>query len=155
MNKLHVVVVSLLGTLVGLSAPFVVPVALLFTRRDAKNLAFPWYDTPDEPELIGLYEPTVQRISDKYGWFISAWYWFGLRNRAHGFDSLWSKEAPSHWPETGSHESGEFFISRRSWNMPGFRFVWTFGWPVYASTRCPSGFEYRPQMSIKTRRLPV
>lgn len=151
MNKLYVIIISLLGTLVGMSAPFVVPLALLFTKRDAKNLAFAWYDTPDEPELIGLYEPTVQRIADKWGWFISAWYWFGLRNRAHGFDSAFSKEAPEHWPETGSHERGEFFLTRARWGY----FVFTFGWPVYHTTKYPSGFEYRPQMSIKTRRLPT
>lgn len=38
-GKLYVMAVGLLNQLVSLSAPFVVPFALLFTPREARNLA--------------------------------------------------------------------------------------------------------------------
>lgn len=153
MKNLYIVAVSLLVFLMGIVAFFVTPFALLLPKRDGKRIAWKWLDTPDEDAFIGMYEPTVQRIFDKQGWFMAAWYWFGVRNRAHGFASRYSQEAPGHWPETGSHERGEFFISRRSWEFSKFTVVTVFGWVVYKSGKYPSGFEYRPRMAIKTRRL--
>lgn len=156
MSKIYTIFATFLCFFVALLAPIAVFFALLFTSKGAKNLAWSWYDTPDEPEFIGLYEPTVQRIYDKYGWFISAWYWFGIRNRGHGFDSLFSKEAPSYWPETGSHTRDEFFFIHKiskpySIGSIKWCFHYSFGWPVYTSTKYPSKLEYRPQLSIKTR----
>ena len=96
----------------------------------------------------------MQRIADKYGWFIAAYYWFGWRNRAHGFDSLWSRPAPGHWPhEVGMNDNGEQFYWRGRYSVFGkFEIHLSFGWAVYASTRHDTGFEFRPQMAIKTRR---
>jgi len=158
MSKLYVIFVALLCFVVAQTAPLAVFFALLCTKRDAKNLAWSWYDTPDEAEFIGLYEPTVQRIYNKYGWFISAWYWFGLRNRAHGFDSLFSKEAPSYWPEGGPHKRDGFFYTRKiskpySLGKISWCFHTSFGWPVYSSSKYPSKLEYRPQLAIKTRHV--
>lgn len=49
-----------------------------------------WFETPDDITLPGgLYEPTVYKIYQKYGWFISSWYWLGLRNIAHGV--MWNQ----------------------------------------------------------------
>lgn len=154
MKYLTVAALSILCFIVGLFAPFVVPFALLRTDKDATELAWSWWDTPDEPDFIGFYEPTVYSLYKKYGWFMSAWYWFGLRNRAHGFYSLFSQPAPSHWPEVeGMWERDGFFLWRKRVPVVDwFQFHLVFGWTVYASPRYPSGYEYRPQMSIKTRR---
>lgn len=49
-----------------------------------------WFETPDDITLPGgLYEPTVYKIYQKYGWFISSWYWISLRNVAHGV--MWNQ----------------------------------------------------------------
>lgn len=156
MKYLKVIFISLLCAVFGLTAPFVVPVALLFTERDAKDLpkAFAWYDTPDEKDLFGWYETTVKETYEKYGWFVAAWVWFGWRNRGHGFASLFSKEAPGHWSFTeGSGTNGDFFFWRKHIPVKWFELHLTFGWAVYSSTRYPTGFEYRPRMAIKTRTL--
>jgi hypothetical protein len=87
-------------------APFVVPFALIFAKKtDERNKVwapfrddkFPkqmrrlpswlkWIETPDD-QLIpsGLYEDTVLKTYEKYGWFISQWVWWGFRNVGHGF----------------------------------------------------------------------
>lgn len=148
MNKITTALTGLLCFVFSLTAPFVVPFALLCTDRQATKLAWSWYDTPDEKRFIGFYEPAVQRVYDRFGWFIAGWYWFGLRNRSHGFDSLFSREALSHWPPTGSHEREGLFLTRGRW----WYIVFSFGWPVYASSKYPSGLEYRPQLSLKSRR---
>ncbi len=149
----------LLGNLFALSAPMIVPIALLFTSRTAKSLPkfFSWYDTPDEDELIGMYEETVKAIHDKYGWFAAAYYWFGLRNLGHGFVSMFSRRARWHWPNgwdlsTGNKAeffktaSGEWIRTTRKGNFIVFA-----GWQVYASRTHDTGLEYRPVLSIKHR----
>jgi hypothetical protein len=148
MTKLKTAALGILCLLVSLTAPFAVPIALLFTARDAKNLAWAWYDTPDEPDLIGLYEPSVALIYARYGWFIACWYWFGWRNRAHGFDSLWSCEADRYWPPgDGSWVNSDKFLVMRHFGP----LLLEFGWPVYASKKYPSGLEFRPMLTVKNR----
>lgn len=150
MNKLCVALKGLACFLFGLTAPFVVPFALLFTPRDAKDLAWPLWDTPDEPDLYDLDMVTVRKVYERLGWFMAGWYWFGIRNRGHGFDSLFAKEAPAHWPEgEATFERDPFFITR--YRMGGFLLV--FGWQVYGSKKFPTGLEYRPQLAIKRRPL--
>ena len=154
MKYLKVIFIYLLGLLFGCTAPVMVPFALLFTKRDAKVLAWSWYDTPDEKDFIGLYEPKVQKKLDRYGWFVAAWYWFGIRNRGHGFASLFSQPAPGHWAnETGANDGDEFFFWRGVFPVLGwFELHLSFGWAVYASSRYKPEFEYRPKVAIKTRR---
>ena len=150
MNKPAVAALGLLCFLVALTAPLVVPFALLFTKRDAKALAWSWYDTPDEPDLYDLDMPTVREVYERWGHWITAWYWFGIRNRAHGFDSLFAKEAPAHWPEgDGEWADGDFFISRKRYGD----FIVVFGWQVYGSSTFATKLEYRPQLAIKRRPL--
>lgn len=157
MKKFRLVLLNLMFILFGFTAPLMVIFALLFTKRDAKVLAWSWYDTPDEDDFIGLYEPDVKENFDKYGWFYAAWDWFGVRNRGHGFVSLWSKEAPGHWPEgPGEFENGEFFYNRTYYPVFNkFMLHITFGWAVYASRKYDSKFEYRPKMAVKTRSMPT
>lgn len=150
MNKIKPAALGLLCFLFSLTAPFVVPIALLFTKREDKNLhpAFALWDTPDEPDLFDLDMVTVRRVYERFGWFITAWYWFGIRNRGHGFDSLFAREAPAHWPEgEATFERDPFFITR--YRMGDFLLV--FGWQVYASKKFATGLEYRPQLAIKRR----
>lgn len=148
MNKFKTFALGLLCLVFSLSAPFVVPVALLFTRRDAKALAWSWYDTPDEPDLIGLYEPAINDLYIHRGWWVACWVWFGIRNRADGFNSLFAVPARKHWPEgAGYWEDGELFMRR--WKLGPLLLV--FGWPVYASDKYGLLLEARPMISVKIR----
>lgn len=86
----------ILKTLWRIPAPFVVPIFLLFAKKTDKvttHLGQPvvqryelppclsWAETPDEYiGGCGLYEPTVAWIYKRFGWFITSWYWIGLRN---------------------------------------------------------------------------
>lgn len=81
--------------------PFLAPLVLLTARKTAFIVShydqpmvqryrlpkwmFP-LETPDELLPGGLYEPTVQKIYDRFGWFVTAWYWIGWRNVGCG---LW------------------------------------------------------------------
>lgn len=149
------VTTALLGVLClafSLTAPFVAPIALIFTARDAKSLPpiFFLWDTPDEPDLYDLDIPAVRAVYERWGWFVTAWYWFGIRNRGHGFDSLFAREAPAYWPEgEGSHERDGYFIDNKRFGD----FLLVFGWQVYASHKYMSGLEYRPKLAVKGRPL--
>lgn len=156
MNYISTFLIATLCFIVGLTAPFITPVALMFTARDAKSLPtfFSWLDTPDEPELINMNEASVKALFDKYGWWVSSFIWFGIRNRAHGFDSLFSSEAPSQWPFLeGYGERGDKFYFRKHFPMKWFAIHVSFGWQIYASKKYASGLEYRPQAAVKSRRL--
>lgn len=153
MKYLYIIAVDLLCLVFGLlTAPIVVPFALLFTKRDAVSLAWPLWGTPDEPAFMGMYEPAVKQKYDRYGWFIAAYYWFGFRNRAHGFASLFARPSPGHWlSEVGMQRRNEYFYWRKRVPLRWFELHLSFGWAVYASVQYLSKFEYRPQVGVKTR----
>lgn len=85
--------------------PFIVPIALLFAKKSDKLTShygqdpdvqryklpklFTWLETPDEDLAGGLYEPTVKKIYNKFGWYICSWYWIGIRNQCQGL--LWTQ----------------------------------------------------------------
>lgn len=48
-----------------------------------------WAETPDEHLPGGLYEPTVKKIYDNFGWVTCAIYWMLLRNVGQGI--LWPR----------------------------------------------------------------
>lgn len=160
MIYLKTTLIGIICFVVGLTAPFVVPFALLFTCRYSGKLprAFAWYDTPDVSRLsgiVGLDEAAVLRVYDKYGEWAARYFWYGLRNRAHGFDSLFSSEAPSQWEFLeGYGERGDKFYWRKHFPIFNlFAIHASFGWQVYSSKKYPSGYEYRPQAAVKTRRI--
>jgi hypothetical protein len=104
MTKTNIAIV-ILHTLLRIPVVFIVPFAMLFARKtDRKTThytqdgtmqrytlpkAFKWLLTPDEDLAGGMYEPTVKKIYDKYGWWICSVYWIGLRNQAQGL--LWTR----------------------------------------------------------------
>jgi hypothetical protein len=85
--------------------PIIVPFALLFAKKSNRVTThygqdpaiqrytlpkpFKWLLTPDEDLAGGMYEPTVKKIYDKFGWYICSWYWIGFRNQGQGL--LWTQ----------------------------------------------------------------
>lgn len=97
----------ILKTLWRIPAPFVVPFFLLFARKTdyvTTHLAQPsvqryvlpdwlfWASTPDETLPAGLYEPTALKIYKVVGWFLTSWYWLGIRNVGSGI--MWKRAIP-------------------------------------------------------------
>jgi len=141
---------GLASLLVSLTAPFMVPVALLCTKREARTLAWAWYDTPDEPELYDMFIPAVHRIYRLFGHWVAAWYWFGWRNRAHGFTAKMAIPWPRDHVDPGRMGwwAGEGLFMYRKQLGP-LQFI--FGWQAYRSGQFDTGFEARPVLSIKGR----
>jgi hypothetical protein len=50
-----------------------------------------WLQTNDERLPGGLHEPTVDRVMQRYGRTMAAWYWIAVRNRAHGLRRVFSQ----------------------------------------------------------------
>lgn len=60
-----------------------------------------WFNTPDNPDSPhGLYESKMVRIYQRYGAFVSDWWWLGVRNRAYG---LRYALKPAHFKALGSY----------------------------------------------------
>jgi hypothetical protein len=74
---------DLLGSLAAMVlAPIVVRYADKYTGRLPR--AFWWMETPDNLLPGDLKEPKVKRIYDRFGWYWTAVYWLGWRNKAYG-----------------------------------------------------------------------
>lgn len=142
-----------------MTAPFVMLVVIWSIKPFDKNLPSwaSWYDTPDEEDLVGLYEDTVKSISNKFGWLAAAYYWFGLRNKAHGFQSLFAKPAIQHWPKGWNLPTAS--VTRYSGSLLDL-WIYTrrigpvlavFGWQIYSSSKFATGLEARPVMTLKYR----
>lgn len=50
-----------------------------------------WFDTPDTQLPGDLTLPTVSDIYDKWGWFITSFYWLAIRNTFFGFSWQFGK----------------------------------------------------------------
>lgn len=93
--------------IVSLLAPLAVLVALFGVKREAQASIDPhtglairigylprwaaWWADPIEPLPGGLYEPTQLRIYKLLKFYGAAYYWLGLRNRAHGLAMRFQK----------------------------------------------------------------
>lgn len=64
-----------------------------FGQPDVQRYRLPswlaWAETPDEHLPGGLYEPTVAKIYNRFGWVVCSLYWLLLRNVGQGL--LWPR----------------------------------------------------------------
>lgn len=60
------------------------------TIRAKLRKGFRWLGTMDDDLPGGTYEPTVAKMLEKRGKFLTSWYWIGWRNTAHGFRQIFS-----------------------------------------------------------------
>lgn len=123
--KLKQVLVVILHFFLRFVVPFIVPIALLFARKASRVTThyaqdpimqryrlpkiFRFLETPDEDLAGGMYEPTVDKIYKKCGWFICSWYWLGFRNQAQGL--LWMAGKQT------THLAYKISKDKKAWNM--------------------------------------
>ena len=131
--------------------PFIVPIALLFTKKTDTDLpsAFRWFDTPGEIDLFAKDEEAVGIMYERFGWFLTAWHWFGIRNRAMGLASALSVPHNEWIPEDrlGTVEYGDrLWVQKKK--LGSLLFVR--GWLVYQD-KAGNPVEARPVLSVKWR----
>lgn len=131
-------------TLLNLVCPFVLPFILLFARWDKEPTTgsygsgltirgdlpdwLSWFSTPDERLPGGLYEPTVAAMLQRYGKYITSWYWLGIRNCLMGMSCYFGKQTTDYAPETpGFWERGD--VWRYTVNLGFLRMI--LGYQVY------------------------
>lgn len=69
-----------LKIVVGMVLSALAPIVVLVYRRG-------WFDTPDDNvSPRGMYEERVRKINERFGNWVSDYYWLALRNRAYGYD---------------------------------------------------------------------
>jgi hypothetical protein len=115
MKYAYPILVALTITFLSLFAPILVLVALPFAKwdevpsPDSNGQHFEilrgdlpqwasWLSTPDERLPGGTYEPTVWKHFTKYGKWVCAWDWLGLRNRMHGLAYKFAVPLDAPWP---------------------------------------------------------
>lgn len=137
-----------------LAAPFVVPFMLrkaektdvITSHHDQPNIQryrlpakWAWVETPDEHLPGGMYEPTVAKLYKSFGWFITSWYWLGLRNVGQGLLFPYGKIVhPIYTPNTNFADRREvnarrktqlFFAELKQYPPKKFLFFWE--WYAY------------------------
>lgn len=120
---------------------FLMPIILLFAKSTTqetthygqppiKRYRLPkWlsvFETPDEHLPGGLYEPTVFKMYEKWGWFITSWYWIGLRNVLHGWQWRFGIEIPKKMRDLTQSERDMFRIWEKEYVVGPIKFL--FGW---------------------------
>lgn len=145
----------------------VAPVALLFAVIDAKKVKrktthydqdpniqryilpkwWSWFNTPDE-DGWPMYEPTVKKIYNKFGWRVCMWYNLGLRNQAQAF--LWKFGWECSKELRDANKASGYKLLNKKYNLGLFKVI--VGWEVAKDNYLDytkSGFYSIPQIDIK------
>lgn len=166
MFKAQVVVRFFLMLIWRLSAWLLMPLLLLFARKtdqvtthygqpQVPRYRLPywlaWAESPDEHLPGGLYEPTVMRIYERFGWFISSWYWLGFRNVGNGIVWGLGHEVPMALKSMTTDDMARYGVWRKQRVVLGVRFIW--GWETvrdWHSTKTKSqGFWAVPHVTAR------
>lgn len=145
MTYLYAPIAGLVITLLNLICPALVLLVLPFTKWDTKPSAdqwghgsvirgdlpkwLRWFSTPDERLPGGMYEPTVASMHDKFGKYITSWYWLGVRNCLMGLAVAAGKPTTDYIPEQPLGFWKRDNIWRYSANLGFCKFV--VGYQVY------------------------
>lgn len=142
-----------------------VPIALIFSkktyydkvykvwRRSMPKWAY-FMETPDEHLPGAMYEPTVKKIHEKYGWFICSLYWLAWRNVGHGIKWRKGFEVPENAKEISNLELKKYGVEKRIKFFGPLIFkygiqVYRDKFKVYAKN---TGMWAVPQFTIRLRR---
>lgn len=166
MNYILPVLLGFIITVLNLVCPILVLFAIPFARWDKEPTAnipgreiqpaiirgdlpkwLSWFSTPDERLPGGLYEPTVKKIYDKYGKWVTSWYWLGCRNCLMTMAIRLGKPTTDYIPEEplGFWERGD--IWRYSCQFGPIKFV--IGYQVYKLL--DGSFYAAPVFTLKRR----
>lgn len=109
-----------------------------------------WFNTPDE-DGFPLYEPTVKKIYDKFGWRVCMFYNLGLRNQAQGF--LWNFGWECSENLRNKNKGSGYKILNTVVDLKLFNLKFYYGWEVardHYKSHTKSGFLSIPQLGITT-----
>lgn len=124
MNYITAPLAGLLKSLLSLTAPVLMLLALPFVKWDDEPTAgsygigsvvrgdlpdwLSWLRTPDERLPGGLYESEHLALYEKYGKWVASWYWLGVRNRMIGMSVAFGHQTTDYSPDTlGWWERGD------------------------------------------------
>lgn len=115
MNYVTAPIMGLIITVFNVLCPFLVALILPFAKWDAEPTSarageqavirgdlpawLSWFSTPDERLPGGLYEPTVAGLHDRWGKWVTSWYWLGLRNCLFGLALRLGRPATDYIPD--------------------------------------------------------
>lgn len=115
MNYFTAPFLGLIVTILNLLCPFLVALALPFAKWDAESSEardgtrniirgdlpgwLSWLSTPDERLPGGMYEPAVEKIYDRWGKWVTSWYWLGIRNCLFGLSLKLGRPATDYIPD--------------------------------------------------------
>lgn len=156
-----------------LLAPFFVPLFLLTARRvhhkaderggyNGRDRVIPryklhpwleWAETPDKHLPGGLYEEDVAKIYDRFGWFITAWYWIGKRNVGQGITWKLGKPVDMWFHQMSEADRRRNGVWRREEVFGPFKILT--GWKVVPDIYTPrrkNKFWAHPRLSIRLNR---
>lgn len=137
---------DLLGSLAAMVlVPFVVPFADRYTGRLPR--AFWWLETPDNRLPGDLKEPTVRKVYERFGFYLTSVYWLGWRNRAYGLSCRLGVRPEKHWPMSvkGNANVGDD-NGERGWAWFRLGEAWEF-YAVYGKSfgvRIRVGYKLKP-----------
>ena len=165
MFKVRVFILFFLMFVWRLCAWLFMPLFLLFARKtdeQTTHYAQPvvqryrlppwlaWAESPDEHLPGGLYEPTVRRIYERFGWFVSSWYWLGLRNVGNGIVWALGHEVPLPLKHMTPIEQAWYGVWRKQRVILGIRFMW--GWETvrdWHNTKTSQGYWAVPHVTAR------
>lgn len=115
MNYFTAPFLGLIVTILNLLCPFLVPLILPFAKWDKEpsveregemavihgDLPYwlSWFSTPDARLPGGMYEPAVAAMHVRWGKWITAWNWLGIRNALFGLSLSLGKPATGYIPD--------------------------------------------------------
>lgn len=165
-NIKHVVVVLFHTLVLRLLAPVVVLGGVFLAKKSKRTTSHYGQDPKIQryvlPKFLGwfndkgedgfpLYEPTVKKIYDKWGWRVCMWYNLGLRNQAQGF--LWNFGWECSENLRNKNKDANYSILNKVIDLKLFGLKFYYGWEVardHYKTHTKSGFLSIPQMGITT-----
>lgn len=161
----HLLVVLFHTFVLRLLSPFIVLLGLPFTEKATRKTThygqgYPYpvqryvlpkwlgiFNTPDE-DGWPMYEPTVTKLYNKFGWRFTLWYNLGLRNQAQGFLWLFGYEVSKELRD--NNKLLNYSLLNKEYDVKLFKVV--VGWEVAVDhylSHTKSGYYAIPQLDIK------
>lgn len=164
---MKIFLILLIKTLYRFVAPILVIIPILFMKEVQEPLSgkhynqpnikryklpkyFSWMETPDELLPCGMYEPTCEKIYNKFGKYVASWYWIGLRNVGHGISWTLGKEVPKKIKSISTLELQQFGLFTTTYKVLGIKFM--LGWKTYNDwyrTKTVEGYWAVPFVTIR------